>query len=142
MQFSPELDEETTNAIRMIDSVVMNEESQYEQFNSDRTIPTPQDRKIIPPSVAPRRRQTVAFEADRSLTEVSDGEAVEENFEKLGVWQSLNIHLFILLCLRCAYFVFYLLKKLYANYSKWCVMLFKIFCINWKYIYFHPNSIY
>ena len=87
MQFSPELDEETTNAIRMLDSVVMNEESQYEQFNSDRTIPTPQQRKILPPSVAPRRRQTVAFEADRSLTEVSDGEAVEENFEKFGVWQ-------------------------------------------------------
>ena len=104
MQFSPELDEETTNAIRMLDSVVMNEESQYEQFNSDRTIPTPQQRKIIPPSVAPRRRQTVAFEADRSLTEVSDGEAVEENFEKLGVWQSINIHLFIPLCLKCAYF--------------------------------------
>ena len=125
MQFSPELDEETTNAIRMLDSVVMNEESQYEQFNSDRTMPTPQQRKIIPPSVAPRRRQTVAFEADRSLTEVSDGEAVEENFEKLGVWQSINIHLYILLCLRCAYFVFYLPKKLYANYLKWCMVLSK-----------------
>ena len=117
MQFSPELDEETTNAIRMLDSVVMNEESQYEQFNSDRTMPTPQQRKIIPPAVVPRRRQTVAFEADRSLTEVSDGEAVEENFEKLGVWQSINIHLFIPLCLRSAYLVFYLLKELYANYQ-------------------------
>ena len=71
----------------------------------------PQQRKIVPPSVAPRRRQTVAFEADRSLTEVSDGEAVEENFEKLGVWLSINIHLFIPLCLRCAYSVLHLLKK-------------------------------
>ena len=85
-EFSPELDEETTDAIRMLDSVVMNQESPYEdEMDSIPFVPTPRARKNIPPHVAPRRRQTVAFETDRSLTEVSDGEAVEENFEKFRV---------------------------------------------------------
>ena len=66
----------------------MNQESPYEdEMDSIPFVPTPRARKNIPPNVAPRRRQTVAFEADRNLTEVSDGEAVEENFEKLGVWK-------------------------------------------------------
>ena len=85
MQFSPELDEETTNAIRILDSVVMSEEHQYEEVDSGRIVPTPRKRKN-PPPITPRRRQTVEFETDRHLTEVSDGEAVEENFEKLRVW--------------------------------------------------------
>ena len=88
MHFPNELDEETTNAIRMLDSVVFNEENQFEdELDSRQVEPTPRARKNIPPPVAPRRRQTVGAEQDRSMTEVSDGEAVEENFEKFGVWQ-------------------------------------------------------
>ena len=67
---------------------MFHEENQYEDdTNSLQVKPTPRTRKNVPPPVAPRRRTTVGFEKDRSMTEVSDGEAVEENFEKFGVWQ-------------------------------------------------------
>ena len=90
MQFSPELDEETTNAIRMLDSVVMSEEQHYdEQYDSLSALPrSPRSRTNIPPPITPRRRQTATLERNRNVTEVSDGEAVEENFEKLGVWKT------------------------------------------------------
>ena len=106
MQFQSELDEETTNAIRMLDSVVFHEENQYEdETNSLQVKPTPRTRKNVPPPVAPRRRTTVGFEKDRSMTEVSDGEAVEENFEKLGVGNNMIYDLtpfyFILNTLHC-----------------------------------------
>ena len=88
IQFQSELDEETTNAMRILDSVVFTEEHQYEDDTDSLQVkPTPRVRKNVPPPVAPRRRTTVAYEKDRSMTEVSDGEAVEENFEKFGVWQ-------------------------------------------------------
>ena len=88
IQFQSELDEETTNAMRILDSVVFTEEHQYEDDTASLQVkPTPRVRKNVPPPVAPRRRTTVAYEKDRSMTEVSDGEAVEENFEKFGVWQ-------------------------------------------------------
>ena len=99
MQFQSELDEETTNAIRMLDSAVFHEENQYEDdTNALQVKPTPRTRKNVPPPVAPRRRTTVGFEKDRSMTEVSDGEAVEENFEKFGVWQDnfISLHLIII----------------------------------------------
>ena len=73
--------------MRMLDSVVMDQDNLYEdEMDSIPFVPTPRARKNIPPQVAPRRRQTVAFETNRNLTEVSDGEAVEENFELYGVW--------------------------------------------------------
>ena len=88
IQFQSELDEETTNAMRILDSVVFTEEHQYEDDTDSLQVkPIPRVRKNVPPPVAPRRRTTVAYEKDRSMTEVSDGEAVEENFEKFGVWQ-------------------------------------------------------
>ena len=76
--------------MRILDSVVFTEEHQYEDDTDSLQVkPTPRVRKNVPPPVAPRRRTTVAYEKDRSMTEVSDGEAVEENFEKFGVWQDI-----------------------------------------------------
>ena len=96
LQLSPELDEETTNAMRILDSVVMNEEYQYDEVDSSLTLPTPLARKNIAPVITPRRRQMVAFETDRNLTEVSDGEAVEENFERVRVWHDCIYQIFFL----------------------------------------------
>ena len=94
IQFQSELDEETTNAMRILDSVVFTEEHQYEDDTDSLQVkPTPRVRKNVPPPVAPRRRTTVAYEKDRSMTEVSDGEAVEENFEKFGVWRQDIFHI-------------------------------------------------
>ena len=68
-EFPPELDDETTEAMRMLDSVVMNQEIAYEdEMDSIPFIPTPRARKNIPPHVSPRRRQTVAFQTDRNLS--------------------------------------------------------------------------
>ena len=85
-QYSPELDEETTNAIRMLDSVVMNGEHELRDVQSPRGVPSPRSRTNVPTVITPRRGQVVNVERDRDLTEVSDGEAVEENFELYGVW--------------------------------------------------------
>ena len=79
--------------MRILDSVVFTEEHQYEDDTDSLQVkPIPRIRKNIPPPVAPRRRTTVTYEKDRSMTEVSDGEAVEENFEKFGVWRLETFH--------------------------------------------------
>ena len=78
-----DLDEETNNAIRILDSVVMHGEAQFKEGHTNPVIPTPRTRKsIASAATAMPGEGQILSEQDRDVEEVSEGEAVEGSFPR------------------------------------------------------------